>query len=71
MDVRGVLDLADEGPVVGELDLLDHDGGVTAHDVSSPDDALPKNSILWRIRPLVEIEHLERDAFISVMEGFT
>lgn len=45
MDVWGVLDLADVGPVVGELDLLDHDGGITGHDVSGPGDSLTENTV--------------------------
>lgn len=70
MDVRGVLNQADVGPVVGELDLLDHDGGVTAHDVPGPGDALPENTVLWRIRPLVIVEHLdERDFECSFKFG--
>lgn len=69
VDVWGVLDLAGEGPVVGELDLLHHDGGITAHHVSGPGDPLPEDSFLWRIRPLVEVEHLKRDTFTS--RGFT
>lgn len=71
MDVWGVLDLADVGPVVGELDLLEHDGGITAHDVSGPGDTLPENSVYWWKRPLVIVEHLKRDTFTSEVEGFS
>lgn len=58
VNVRRVLDLADEGSIVGELDLLDDDGGVAAHDVPRPGDPLPEEAIGWRIRPKVVVEHL-------------
>lgn len=58
VDVGGVLDLADVRAVVGELDLLNYDGGVAAHDVAGPTDALPENALQWRIRPLLVVEHL-------------
>lgn len=65
VDVWGILDLADEGPIVGELDLLDHDGGIAGYDISGPGDSLPEDSVLWRIRSLVVVEHLKRDTLTN------
>lgn len=45
VDIRRILDLADVSAVVGELDLLKYNGGVTAHDVASPGDALPEDAV--------------------------
>lgn len=36
VNIRRVFHLADVGAVVGELDLLKYDGGITAHDVTGP-----------------------------------
>lgn len=45
MNIRWILDLADVSAVVGELDLLNYDGGVPAHDITGPRDTLPENAI--------------------------
>lgn len=45
VDIRWILDLADVSAVVGELDLSNYDGSVTAHDVTSPSDTLPENAL--------------------------
>lgn len=60
MNIRRILHLANVGAVVGEFDLLNDDGGVAAHHVSSPEDTLPENAIRWRIRPLLVVEYLKR-----------
>lgn len=60
MNIRRILHLANVGAVIGEFDLLNDDGGVAAHHVSSPEDALPEDAIRWRIRPLLVVEHLKR-----------
>lgn len=61
MYIRWVLDLARVSAVVGKLDLFNYDGGVTAHDISGPRDALPEHVVCWRKRSLVEIEHLKKE----------
>lgn len=58
VNVGRILDLADERAVVGELDLLYDDGGVAAHHVPGPDDALPENAIGRRVRSLLVVEDL-------------
>lgn len=60
VNIRRILDLADVRAVVGELDLLNDDGGVAAHHVTSPDDTLPENAFRRGIRPLLVVEHLKR-----------
>lgn len=45
MNIRRILDLADVSAIVGELDLLNYDGGVTAHDITSPNNTLPENAV--------------------------
>ncbi len=61
MNIRRVFDLADVGAIVGELDLVKYDGGVTARDVSSPRDTLPKDALYRRIWALLVVEHLKVD----------
>lgn len=48
MDIGWVLHLADVSAVVGELDLSNYDGGIAAHDVTSPGNALSEESFLWK-----------------------
>lgn len=60
VNVGRILDLADIRAVIGELDLLEDDGGVPAHYVPGPDDPLPENAIGRGIRPLLVVEDLER-----------
>lgn len=45
VDIRRIFDLADVSTIVGELDLLKYDGGITAHDITSPSDTLPENAL--------------------------
>lgn len=44
VDIRRILNLADVSTIVGELDLLKNDGGVSAHDITGPADTLPENA---------------------------
>lgn len=60
VDVGRILDLADIGAIVGELDLLNDDGGIAAHDVPGPDHSLPENAIRRRIWPLLVVEDLRK-----------
>lgn len=60
VNVRRVLDLADEGAVIGELDPLNDDGGVAAHHVAGPEDTLPENAINGGVRPLLVVEDLKK-----------
>lgn len=60
VNIRRILDLADIRAVIDELDLLKDDGGIAAHDVTSPDDTLPENAIRWGIWPLLVVEYLKR-----------
>lgn len=60
VNVRRILDLADVRAVIGELDLLNDDGGIAAHYVTSPDDTPPENAIRWGIWPLLVVEDLKR-----------
>lgn len=57
VDIRRILHLADVSAVVGEFDLLKYDGGITAHDVTCPNDTLPENAVYWRIWSLLVVEH--------------
>lgn len=59
MDIWRILDLADVSAVVGELDLLNYDGGITAHDITVPSDTLPENAIYRRIWSQLVVEHLK------------
>lgn len=59
VDIRRILHLADVSAVVGEFDLLKYDGGITAHDVTCPNDTLPENAVYWRIWSLLVVEHLK------------
>lgn len=69
VDIRRVLDLADVGAVVGELDLLKYDGGVTAHDVAGPLDTLPENALYRRIWFLLVVEHRLLSAWFEGSEA--
>lgn len=60
VNIWWVLDLADVRAVIGELDLLNDDGGVAAHHITSPDDTLPENAIRWGVGFLLVVEHLKR-----------
>lgn len=44
VDVRRIPHLADVSAIVGEFDLSDDDGGIAAHDVTSPNDSVPENA---------------------------
>lgn len=44
MDIRWVLHLAGVGAIVGKLYFLDYDGGITAHDITGPRNALPEHA---------------------------
>lgn len=58
MDVRWVRHLAYVRAVVNELDLFDFDGGVAAHDITSPFDSLPKDALHRWVRSLLVVEQL-------------
>lgn len=60
VNIRRILDLADKGAVIAELDLLYDDGGVAAHHVTSPDDALPENAIRRWVWSLLVVEDLKK-----------
>lgn len=60
VNVRRILDLADVGAVKGELDLLNDDGGIAAHDVTGPDDPLPEKAVRSGVWPLLVVEDLKR-----------
>lgn len=66
MDIRRVLDLAAEGSIVGELDFSNDDGGVAAHDVTSPQCTLPETALCRRVGSIVEVEDLQK----NVIGGF-
>lgn len=59
MNIRWILDLADVSAIVGEFDLLNYDGGITAHDITSPRDTLPENTFQRGIWPLLVVEYLK------------
>lgn len=59
--VRRILDLADVSAVVGELHLLQYDGGVAAHDIAGPTDALSENAIDRGVWFLLVVEHLRKE----------
>lgn len=61
MNIRRILDLADVSAIVGELDLLNYDGGVTAHDITSPNNTLPENAVWRRIWSLLVVEYLNKE----------
>lgn len=60
MNIWRILDLADKGAVIAELDLLYDDGGVAAHHVTGPDDALPENAIRRWVWSLLVVEDLKK-----------
>lgn len=60
VNVRRILDLADVGAVKGELDLLNDDGGIAAHDVTGPDHPLPEKAVRSGVWPLLVVEDLKR-----------
>lgn len=59
MGIRRVLHLAGVGAIVGKLYFFDYDGGITAHDITGPRNALPEQAVRRRIRFLVVIENLQ------------
>lgn len=60
VNIRRILDLADKGAVIAELDLLYDDGSVAAHHVTSPDDALPENAVRRWVWSLLVVEDLKK-----------
>lgn len=57
VDIGRILDLAGVSAIVGELNLSNYDGCITAHDVTSPNDALPESALYRKIWFLLEVEH--------------
>lgn len=69
VNIWRILDLADISAVVGELDLLKYDRGVTAHDIAGPRDAFPEDAIYRRICSLLVVEHRLFSAWFKGSEG--
>lgn len=69
MDVWGVLHLTDVGAIVGELDLLNFNGGITTHDIPGPLDSSPKNAFHGWIWFLLVVEQLQGELDIYLKQS--
>lgn len=61
MNIRWIFDLASVRAIVGELDLLKCDGGISTHDITSPDNTFPENTIKRRVWSLLIMEYLKKE----------